>query len=356
MQKFAISVPVGAWHPFLPQALASLKSQGAGVAVALLDASGDARVKAVADDNADWLAFRRHGPDKGQSDAILEGWANLEGDWLGWLNADDILMPGALAQIRAAHAADPSLEVIYGHSTILDDSGAMTGYHFNVERPGDRLLQAGIISQPSCLFSRAAYDRAGGLNRDLHYTMDWDLWIRLYKDGAKFGFVDAPISMVLWAAGTKTASLNKRRRAELKALISRHAPEAARKAVFRDFAIHAIIDMIWPDSLRQKVIRRLRGTGPSVYGIGADGRMAETVRLVLAHYAPQGRAGVSLKFDGDATGLNVTASLPVKQILAAGQGMDLMLETPLAPGETLELSLSRAGGGEPVYFRRAGWI
>lgn len=356
MQQFSISVPVGSWHPFLEASLASLKAQGSGVAVAFLDASGDPRVKEIGDRNADWLAYRRHGPDKGQSDAILEGWANVPGDWLGWLNADDILMPGAIDRARACHAANPDLDVVYGHSTILDDSGAMTGYHFNVEPPGERLLEAGIISQPSCFFARRAYDAAGGLDRSLHYVMDWDLWIRLYKNGARFGFIDAPMSQVLWAAGTKTASLNKRRRAELKALIARHAPEAARQAVFRDFAIHAMIDMIWPDGLRQKVIRRLRGTGPSVYGIGADGRMAETVRLVLAHYAPQGWAGVSLKFDGDATGLNVTASRPVKQVRPAGQGVDVMLEAPLAPGETLELSLSRAGGGEPVYFRRAGWI
>ena len=85
MPRFAISVPVGAWHPFLPHVLASLKAQGPDVAVALLDASGDARVKALGDAEAGWLAYRRHGKDKGQSDAILEGWANVDSDWLGWL-------------------------------------------------------------------------------------------------------------------------------------------------------------------------------------------------------------------------------------------------------------------------------
>lgn len=353
MQKFAISVPVGAWHPFLPQALASLKSQGDGVAAALLDASGDPRVKAVADAHDDWLAFRRHGPDKGQSDAILEGWDNLEGDWLGWLNADDILMPGALAQIRAAHAADPSLEVIYGHSTILDDAGAMTGYHFNVEPPGDRLLQAGIISQPSCLFSRAAYDRAGGLNRDLHYTMDWDLWIRLYKEGAKFGFVDAPLSMVLWGADTKTASLNAQRREELQAIIAQHAPEAAQKGTFRAFAVHAIADRIWPETLKTKVVRRLRRNGPVVFGLGADGRIHPGCRLALAHYAEGPATGVEIEYDGAPGSLLVEADCPARQMRSERGRLTIAFEQPLAPGQACLLRLEAAS---TCHFRRASWI
>lgn len=353
MQRFAISVPVGAWHPFLPQALASLKCQGDHVSVALLDASGDPRVKAAGDANAGWLAYRRHGADGGQSDAILEGWANLEGDWLGWLNADDILMPGALAKVRAAHAADPALDVIYGHSTIVDDRGAMTGYHFNVEPPGPRLLQAGIVSQPSCFFSRAAYDRAGGLNRNLHYTMDWDLWIRLYKDGARFGFIDTPLSMVLWAAETKTASLNRRRRDELRTLIARHAPEAAQKGTFRAFAIHALADRVWPDALKTLLLRRLRRNGPEVFGLGADGSVRGGCRLLLAHYAEAPVRGLTIRFDGAPGDLELESSQPLKTIARQKRRLDAIFRTPLGAAELVEVRLTAAS---PSYLRSAGWI
>ncbi|MFN4024853.1 MAG: glycosyltransferase family 2 protein [Hyphomonas sp.] len=353
MQRFAISMPVGAWHPFLPQALASLRCQAGNVAVALLDASGDPRVKAAGDAHADWLAYRRHAPDKGQSDAILEGWANLHGDWLGWLNADDILMPGALDRIRAAHAADPALEVIYGHSTILDETGAMTGYHFNVEPPGPRLMQAGIVSQPSCFFARAAYERAGGLNRDLHYTMDWDLWIRLFKAGARFGFVDAPLSMVLWAADTKTASLNRRRRDELRSLIALHAPGAAQKQTFRAFAIHALADRVWPDALKQKVLRRLRRGGPDVFGLGADGSVREGCCLHLAHYAEAPVKGLTMRIDGDSSALELESSQPLKTVSRQKGHLEAIFQSPLGPAQAIEVRLSAAPA---TYFRSAGWI
>ncbi len=222
---FSIAMPIGSFHPFLADSLASLLAQKAKLNIAFLDASGDPRVKALADRFDDRLHYRRHGPDGGQSDAILEGWKHAPGDVLGWLNADDILYPDALEKALERFQREPELDVVYGHSAILDEHGRMTGYHWAVEPPGPRLLEAGIVSQPSCFFRRDAYERAGGLNADLHYTMDWDLWIRLYKSGAKFGFTDDVMSMVLWGDDTKTSSFNIERRRELRAIARRKESE-----------------------------------------------------------------------------------------------------------------------------------
>ena len=356
MPRFAISVPVGAWHPFLPHVLASLKAQGPDVAVALLDASGDARVKALGDAEAGWLAYRRHGKDKGQSDAILEGWANVDSDWLGWLNADDILMPGALDRVRERLAAEPDLDVIYGQSTILDDEGAMTGYHFNVEPPGPRLFEGCIISQPSCFFRRATYDSVGGLNRDLHYVMDWDLWIRLYKAGSKFAFLDVPMSQVLWGADTKSASLNRRRRQELRAIIAAHTPEEKQKAIFRAFAIHAIADMIWPPFLKDRVLKHLRHVGQRLYGLRADGEIADSATLSLAHYSGDDVTGVMLDLEGGLSGVTATASVPAQAMPASAGCIALSFNEPLPAGQTVEVTVRRGGGKLPLYFRRAAWI
>ena len=71
--SFSISVPIGAWHPLLPDCLESLAIQTPRPNVALLDASGDPRVAQAAERYDDLIVYRRHGPDKGQSDAILEG-------------------------------------------------------------------------------------------------------------------------------------------------------------------------------------------------------------------------------------------------------------------------------------------
>jgi len=326
------------------------------VSVALLDASNDPRVLAIADANDDWLAYRRHGPDKGQSDAILEGWENVSGDWLGWLNADDIMMPGTLETIEASLSEDPSLEIIYGHSTILDETGAMTGYHFNVAPPGPKLLEAGIISQPSCLFSRAAYDRAGGLNRDLHYVMDWDLWIRLYKSEAKFGFVDKPLSMVLWGGDTKTASLNRARRDELSALIGAHAPEDAKRGTFRAFVVHAAADMIWPPVLKAAVVKRLRHNGPQLFGFRANGQIEGCGTLHLAHFDPGPKQGVKIYLTGPAEAARVSSSEPIQRIVHHSDYVELYFERAFPASEICRIDLTPDVARKPCGFIRAAWI
>ena len=135
MTSFSISVPIGAWHPLLPDTLASLFCQDAECEIAVLDASGDDRVGDLIERHRDGLAYVRRGPDGGQSDAILEGWAKTNGQILGWLNADDALLPGTLRDVAIAFEARPELDVYYGHSVICDEEGALTGYHWAVEPP-----------------------------------------------------------------------------------------------------------------------------------------------------------------------------------------------------------------------------
>lgn len=220
--RFAIAIPVGAWHDSLSATFESLAMQEPKPEVALLDASGDARVAALADSFGDLFAYRRHGPDAGQTAAIAEGWAALEGDVLNWLNMDDALMPGALTAVARAFAENPDADIIYGHSTVLDEEGALRGAHPAVDpaRLTD-LPRDCVISQPSCFTRRSAIERAGGLDDHFHYVMDWDLWTRLYRTGAKFHFIDEYLSQVVWAQETKTADFNLRKLGEMFEIVGR---------------------------------------------------------------------------------------------------------------------------------------
>lgn len=316
----------------------------------LLDASGDPRVSDVANRFAGFLHYRRHGPDSGQSAAIAEGWAKTPGDILGWLNADDILMPGALAEARAVFASEPGLDMACGHSAVIDDQQRMTGYQWTVEPPGPRILETNIISQPSCFFKRAACEKAGGLDESLHYTMDWDLWIRLFRSGAKAGFIDAPLSMVLWGEGTKTISWNARRRDELRRIIEIHAPSEKRRKIFRAFAIHNLMSRINLSTLT-RMIERGRA---SVFGLGADGAIAPGAKLYLAHYDAAPKEGVSIALSGGAEKLGVRSSEAARTRLAGAGEVHVEFERPLQSGRLAVLTLEPAGGAR-LRFRFAEW-
>lgn len=223
LPQFSIAVPVGAWHPFLPAALESLASQVPQPEIALLDASGDRRVVEAADASGLEFAYRRHGPDAGQSDAIAEGWAHTTAPVLGWLNADDRLTEGALTAAATAFEADPDLAVFFGESEFTDETGAITGRHENVAPLSNLLFRSNTISQPSCFAKRDWIERVGGINQSLHYTMDWDLWLRLYLAGAKFEHSDLILSQVFMGPGTKTNQVNLTRLGEVWRLVASHS-------------------------------------------------------------------------------------------------------------------------------------
>jgi len=355
--KFAISIPIGSWNEFLPFTLESLKVQNADMSIALLDASGDPRVSTLADEYDDMLSYRRHGPDAGQSDAIIEGWENIDGNYLGWLNADDSLFPSTLETVTRHLTDHPHLDLVYGHSSIVDEQDRMTGYHFNIEPPGDRLYEGCIISQPSCFFRRSTYERIGGLKRELHYTMDWDLWLRLYTSGAKFGFIEKPMSRVLWASDTKSASFNKRRRQELKALIDKYTPDDLKRQIFKAFAIHAGADMIWPPVLREKTTRWLRRSGQRMYGVRADGEVSKAAALNLVHYQSTPACGLVLSTKGAVNRLNTGTDSLIHASSTRGNQIHLDFSAPVVSGQEISVDIwvDDTIDSDPVFFSNAAW-
>lgn len=348
--SFSIAVPVGAWHPFFPSCLESLACQPGPVNVALLDASGDARVSEVANRFAGFLHYRRRGPDAGQSAAIVEGWAKAPGDILGWLNADDVLMPGALAKARAAFAGDPACDMICGHSVIVDEKARMIGYHWEVEPPGPRILEANIISQPSCFFRRAAYEAAGGLDENLHYTMDWDLWIRLHKNGARAAFIDEPLSIVLWGDDTKTISWSAQRREELRRIIDTYAPVEERGKIFRAFAIHNLLSRGRLSALTQAVDRGRK----VAFGIGASGLLHPGARLHFAHYDADPRGALAIVFSRGARNVKVAPDRPARISVESANTIIADFENPVAGDCSVIVGLA-TDPRDKIRLRYAEW-
>jgi len=220
--SFAVAIPVGSWHDFLPQALESLSIQTPPLNVALMDASGDPRVAEAAQSCGIEIVYHRTGSDAGQSAAIAEGWYHTESDFVFWLNADDRLIPGALDMVRAALEANPSIDVVYGLTDFIDISGAIIETHYQVDRISPLLLRSNIISQPSCFARRSAVTAVGGVDPSLHFIMDWDLWVRLYKAGAKFEMLQQALSYAYMGDGTKTHQISIRRLQEVFSLVHRN--------------------------------------------------------------------------------------------------------------------------------------
>jgi glycosyltransferase involved in cell wall biosynthesis len=164
------------------------------------------------------------GPDGGQAAALRTGFARCRGDILAWLNADDVYLPGSVARAVAAFAGHPDAALVFGNAEFIDAGGRALGPAAQVaplDGAGPLLRLGDCVVQPATFFRRAAYDAAGGLDPGLHWTMDYDLWLRLVGRGRAV-HLDATLARVRCTPTTKTASGGWPRLAEIERVVRRH--------------------------------------------------------------------------------------------------------------------------------------
>jgi glycosyltransferase involved in cell wall biosynthesis len=123
--------------------------------------------------------------DKGQSDAFNKGFAHARGRFGCWLNADDIMMPGALMVVKGYIERHPRCEWLAGSSVFVDGEMKVKWCSrcVHVWKNGFSRFPMYSVNGPSSFFLISNLEKVGGFDVSLRYTMDTDLWRRFVKNG-----------------------------------------------------------------------------------------------------------------------------------------------------------------------------
>jgi len=152
--------------------------------------------------------------DSGQSNAINKGFSLCTGELLTWLNSDDMLAPDALAGMALGFYSSGA-DIVAGVCQVQKE-GEVLNRHVTTcgdgPLPLDDLLdldgiwmQGQFFYQPEVMFTRAIWERAGGrVDESLHYSMDYELWLRFAERGAKLHSIGRTIALFGVHAGQKT--------------------------------------------------------------------------------------------------------------------------------------------------------
>lgn len=128
--------------------------------------------------------------DAGQADAINKGFARCKGEIMGFLNSDDILLPGALVQVARIFQENPQIDVVYGNRVLIDTQGSVIGRWVLPCHDGELLRYIDYIPQETLFWRRSLWDRVGGrLDETLAFALDWELLLRFVDSGARFAHI-----------------------------------------------------------------------------------------------------------------------------------------------------------------------
>jgi glycosyltransferase involved in cell wall biosynthesis len=134
-------------------------------------------------------------PDRGAADGLNKGFSLATGEVFGFLNADDLLMPGSLQRIADVFRERPECDMAFGNGHIIDREGRTLKHvkarGFTVQRhfhSGSHWLQQ------STFLRREAFVRSGGFNPENRTSWDGELFVTMAKQGARIVYVDADLS------------------------------------------------------------------------------------------------------------------------------------------------------------------
>jgi glycosyltransferase involved in cell wall biosynthesis len=152
-------------------------------------------------------------PDNGQSHAINKGLEMANGEWVAWLNADDFYYPNVLGEVRKYF--QEVIDVVYGDFCFVNEKRKVLYCQYNTlpSKLTERFWTR--FAGNHCTFFRSTVlKRIGGVNENLDYTMDADLFWRILEENLSFYHLPRTIAARRLHGDAKTVNQSSQEMAE----------------------------------------------------------------------------------------------------------------------------------------------
>lgn len=210
MPKVSVVIPAYNAMTYLPNTLHSVLQQTfSDFEVLIIDDGSTDHIQAwVAQNITDPRVRLIAQANQGLSAARNTGIANAQGEYVAFLDADDLWKPTKL-EVQVHYLDNNSaVGLVYNWIAVIDAQGKPTGKVWRGDIEGDVLeevLQRNIIDCPSVLVRRKCFEEVGVFDRTLRSVEDWDMWIRI---ATRYHFSVTREALVYYRQHTSNMSKN----------------------------------------------------------------------------------------------------------------------------------------------------
>lgn len=138
-----------------------------------------------------------HQENRGLSAARNTGILRSSGEYLTFLDSDDLFVADKLETLLNAMQRDPGLGFVAGQAVLIDENALPLGKVFDTPLPENpvHLLLWNPLHVCSVMMRRDWQQKVGLFDESLHAYEDWDMWLRLARAGCRMGWVAHPVSL-----------------------------------------------------------------------------------------------------------------------------------------------------------------
>lgn len=176
--------------------------------VVIDDGSTDATLSVLASIHDPRLKIFSY-PNSGVAVSRNRGFSHASGEFIAFLDADDLWVPDKLEAQFKALQANPQAAVAYSWVNYITQSGEFFRSGNYVNANGNvypqMLVQSLLENGSNPLIHRNALTEVGGFDQELCPAEDWDMWLRL---AVRYHFVVVPAPQILYRMSASSGSAN----------------------------------------------------------------------------------------------------------------------------------------------------
>lgn len=184
----SIVIPSFNQGEYIEETIQSILSQShSDVEILIIDGGSTDQTVEIIKKYQEHIAYWQSQKDNGQSDAINQGFKRAKGEFVTWLNSDDVLLPNSISHIVEFIKKNKSYNFFLGNVVWMNKEGYIIQSH-KVE-PENRYWNSRYLLSnggPSAFIRKTTLDEIGDLRNDFFYMMDTELWYRLIATGNYF--------------------------------------------------------------------------------------------------------------------------------------------------------------------------